>query len=167
MMLRIVVTNRQKGLRFSAERVRRAARIACGGRWRSGTASVVVVGGQEMAQLNRRHTGRAGETDVLAFDLRDLYDPAGVRGEIVVNANRALEEARRRKIRAADELTLYVVHGMLHLIGYDDHCAGERKRMYSRETKALAALRIPDIRSMAIQPRASVRRRSKRGTGHA
>lgn len=164
-MLRVVLTNRQRTLRFSAAGLRKAARVAAGNHWKSGEVSVVVVGGAEMARLNVRHTGRTGQTDVLAFNLEDEGDASGIRGEIIANASRAMEEAGRRGIRSAHELTLYIVHGILHLTGYDDHSAKDRRRMYTREARVLAELRIPDIRP--FQPGHAVRRPSRRGTAHA
>jgi probable rRNA maturation factor len=145
-MPRIAVTNRQKELSLSRARIARAARVAAGERWPKGELSVVVVAGDEMALLNRRHTGRRGRTDVLAFPLEDNALPGDTVGEVAVNASLARDEARRRGIDPFEELLLYVVHGVLHLAGYDDHNASDRRKMYARETEVLEKLGVGEVR---------------------
>lgn len=128
------------------ERVAGAAARAEG--LRRGQLSIAVVGARAMATLHERHLGVAGPTDVLTFDLgtdprRGLLD-----GEIVVCADVARRTAwQRRRLRgsarqavACAELALYVVHGVLHLAGYDDHDPRDFKRMHAREDELLTAL---------------------------
>jgi probable rRNA maturation factor len=111
--------------------------------------SLAVVDGREMTRLNRRFTGRTGQTDVLAFPLADAPSPgAPLIGEIVVNASLARREARRRGVRPIHELMLYVVHGALHLAGFDDHRPQDRTAMYSREKEVLRRARIPCTRAV-------------------
>lgn len=102
-----------------------------------GELSVVLVGDEEMTDLNARFHGRRRTTDVLAFD----YEREGdlVRGEIIVNAELAAREAAGRAHRPLDELLLYVAHGALHLLGYDDHEADDRTLMRRREQEVLHA----------------------------
>jgi probable rRNA maturation factor len=76
-------------------------------------------------------------TDVLAFPLADA--PGGLLGEVVASAETARREAAARGLAPADELLLYVVHGVLHLLGFDDHAAGDRRRMRAAERRALRA----------------------------
>ena len=68
-------------------------------------------------------------------------------GEIAVNSSLAAREAKARGASASDELALYVVHGALHLAGYDDHDARCRQRMYRREEELLRRAGIPCVRS--------------------
>jgi probable rRNA maturation factor len=90
-----------------------------------------------MAALHQRFLGRRKVTDVLAFPYEATS--ALVSGEIVVNAELAVREAARRPHSAQDEVLLYVVHGLLHLLGYDDHKAADRRRMREREQAVLKA----------------------------
>ena len=97
---------------------------------------LAVVSGPQMASLNRRWLGRGGATDVISFDLSD--DPAaGPGGQIIVCADVAVREARRRGVGPQRELMLYVVHGLLHLIGYDDASPRAAARMHAREEEIL------------------------------
>lgn len=104
---------------------------------RHAEVDLAVVGGDEIAALNRRYRGRAGRTDVLAFDLSDA-DRTGISAQIVVCADEAVEQARLRRTGPQRELMLYVVHGLLHLAGYDDTTARGAAAMHAREDELLA-----------------------------
>lgn len=123
--------------------------------------SVALVDDQRIADLNDRHLGQAGPTDVLAFDLhnaergseRDLRSTVGggvasngpaplVDGEIVVSVDTATREAARRGLSVNAELALYAVHGVLHLLGYDDKEAPGAARMHELEDQILDEIGI-------------------------
>ncbi len=76
--------------------------------------------------------------------------PAGPFGEIVISADRAVEEARRRRLDPRRELLLYAVHGMLHLVGYDDATPAARARMRRREAEVLRNIEIRMSKSETI-----------------
>lgn len=117
----IEVRNRQRR-RVNAERLRQlAARIRP-----TGTLSIVLVNDRQMAALNHRYHRTAGPTDVLTFD----YGAGDA--EIIVSVDHAY-----RHPRPARELALYVVHGLLHLAGYDDRTAAQRRRMRAAERRLL------------------------------
>lgn len=153
-MLKVQIANRQGTVRFSPTLWRRLLRSAAPASWGRARLSIAVVGNKEMCALNRRFTGRSGDTDVLAFALdeggpkragRNAGAPP-VAGEIIVCASRAAYEARMRGVAAKDELTLYVIHGLLHLLGYDDHSPGDRKMMYAAEEQYLRAAGVSSVR---------------------
>jgi len=104
---------------------------------RDAELSIAFVGDEEMTALNKRFRCRTGVTDVLAFP----YGGSGglVCGEIVVNAELAVREATARSHAAEDEVMLYLVHGLLHLLSYDDHAPVKRRKMREREHAILAA----------------------------
>ncbi len=110
--------------------------------------SLVFVDDAEMRDINRRFRNRAATTDVLAFPLDDgaARDPDLTVGEIIVSTGRAVVEARRRRIRAERELYLYVIHGLLHLLGYEDETPRERLRMRRRERELLALASGPRVK---------------------
>jgi len=97
---------------------------------------VAVVGADEMAHLNRRYHGYVGATDVLSFDLSDDGD-AALSAQIIVCADVALEEAAKRGLRPQREMLLYVLHGLLHLLGYDDTSRPKARRMQARQAELL------------------------------
>ena len=104
--------------------------------------SLVVVNDRRMRDLNRIYRGRKGTTDVLAFPM--AVEPV-LQGEILVSADTARREAARRGHSAYHELLLYAVHGVMHLLGYDDHDAAGRRRMRRAERAALAALGVGPV----------------------
>jgi probable rRNA maturation factor len=102
----------------------------------SGTLSLAVVDEEEMTELNRRFLGREEPTDVLSFPMQD-EDESDMFGEIVICADVAAREAEARKTPYDAELALYAIHGLLHLLGYNDGTPAQRKRMREREREIL------------------------------
>lgn len=131
----IRIANRQRKMRIPTREVLRRARRLLGGR----PLSLAFVEDAEIRRLNRRFLGRDRATDVLAFRLDAGFPAAGeFFGEVVVSAETAVREARRRGIPAAEELLRYVIHGILHLLGYDDRRPRGRARMWERQERELA-----------------------------
>jgi len=131
------ICNRQTSVDVAEEDVLRVLRLGLELEARDAELSVAVVDDGEIQALNRRFLGRDEVTDVLAFVYETMGDT--VNGEIVVNAELALREADARPHGAREELMLYLVHGLLHLLGYDDHADDERDRMRDREQEILRA----------------------------
>jgi probable rRNA maturation factor len=98
--------------------------------------SVALLSDASMARLHEEYMGEAGPTDVLSFDLRG--GPGAVDGEIAIGVEVAAREAFRRRLGFQREVDLYLVHGLLHLAGYDDHAPRDRARMRAAERRALA-----------------------------
>jgi probable rRNA maturation factor len=111
---------------------------------RSGTVSVVLAGDDEMRELNRRFLGRDETTDVLAFPLQEdeSEGPPGddLLGEVVISVDVARREAAERGVPVEREIALYVVHGILHLAGYEDREEAARRRMRDAEARYLDQL---------------------------
>ena len=100
---------------------------------------VAVVNDDQIGALNRRYLHRSGPTDVLSFDMSEP-GASGLCGQIVVCAQVAVGEARRRRIGPQAELMLYVLHGLLHLLGYDDLADDDAERMHARQDEILAVV---------------------------
>lgn len=121
-----------------------------------------IVRAREMATVNYRFLQHAGSTDVITFDYSDAaYDlaarqsncgdnveirtsntpePAGIHGEIFICIDDATLHARRFRTTWQAELIRYVVHGILHLQGYDDLKPAARRRMKARENSVVKRL---------------------------
>jgi len=93
--------------------------------------SVTIVDDGEMHALNRQYLDHDYPTDVLSFVLEE--GPGSLCGEIIVSADTAVARASEFGWSAEDELTMYVLHGALHLVGYDDKEDTARQRMRERE----------------------------------
>jgi probable rRNA maturation factor len=108
--------------------LRRAARAEGA----TGDADVIVVDDLSMHALNRRFRKRNRPTDVLAFPLSGPFSPLVGRerlGEIYCNYDHARRWRNEHGGTITEELVRLVVHGYLHLLGYDHHTAADRRRM--------------------------------------
>ena len=118
-MIRIDVTDEQTALAVDAERLRAAVRlILTDAGVQAGMVSIVVVDDPTIHQLNREFLEHDYPTDVLSFLLE--REGASLEGEVIVSSDTAVRSAEQYGWPAADELLLYVIHGSLHLVGYDD-----------------------------------------------
>jgi len=141
------------------------------GRTRAACAVLGVLGGEisvrmaddaEMGRLHEQHKGIAGPTDVLTFDFGPPgagNDPAGrsrrVEVEIVIGGQVAQREALRRNHEPGAEAMLYIIHGLLHCLGHDDHDPARAAVMHRREDVVLNAIGVgaayrPGGRSMGV-----------------
>ncbi len=134
----VAVSNLQSRSRISVSRLRTTARRALAALGRADReVHVTVVDDRRIRALNTRYVGARRATDVLAFDLAGP-GPARLWGEVIVSADTAARQARRLGVPLAVELDLLVVHGLLHLAGYDDHDARGARRMHERAREILA-----------------------------
>ncbi len=103
--------------------------------------NVVFLDDARIHELNRRFLDHDWPTDVLTFEGQTAPDGTVVSGgEILVSVETALREADARGADAWREIVLYVVHGLLHLAGYDDRDEESAKRMHDETCTALAEL---------------------------
>jgi len=86
--------------------------------------SITFVGDEDMTRLNRNSLGREGSTDVISFDLSEEGLPYEKVGDIYISVDRARENSRRFDVSHSEELLRLVVHGTLHLLGYDQYKLG-------------------------------------------
>lgn len=114
--------------------------------------SVALVDDPTIRALHREFQDQDSATDVLSFPLHDaedegpdVFDPdaEGPGGEVVVSVDTARREAAARGVPFEAELSLYVIHGVLHIIGYDDLDDAARARMRAAEARHLAAAGYP------------------------
>lgn len=127
-------------LRDAEVRRAAAAALAHGGRPGIGVG-VVFVDDPRLAAMHAEHLGDPTRTDVITFDLGE--EGGGPTGELYVSVDRARAVAAQRGVDPARELALYVVHGALHLCGFDDHDPDERAAMRAAERAVMAELGFP------------------------
>jgi probable rRNA maturation factor len=107
--------------------------------------SIAFVGDREIARLHGEWLGDSSVTDVITFDLRASsarHDPQepGPEAELVVGQRHARRVAAERGVHPRRELILYVVHGVLHLCGLDDHRPAQRAAMRRAEGAVMRRL---------------------------
>lgn len=101
------------------------------------SVSIALVDDATIHVLNRRHLQHDWPTDVITFPLSDDRDEV-LTGEVIVSAEMAARTAQKAGVDPLAELSLYVVHGLLHLCGYDDQTDRDRTRIRRREDEILA-----------------------------
>lgn len=118
------------------------ASAALGRHARGGELAVRVVGLEESRRLNARYRGRDRPTNVLSFAVAGAALPAGARplGDLVICPRIVQDEARRQRKTVRAHWAHLIVHGALHLIGYDHERPGEARRMERREIAVLKRL---------------------------
>jgi probable rRNA maturation factor len=138
----VAVSNLQRRSRVSPARLRAVTRRALTALGRADReVHVTVVDDRRIRARNARYLWTRRATDVLAFDLH-APGPGRLWGEVIVSAETAARQARRLRVPLAMELDLLVVHGLLHLAGYDDHDPRRARRMHER-ARAILTGRSP------------------------
>ena len=108
--------------------------------------SIVITGDEDVRILNQRFLGIDAPTDVLSFPAGEI-DPEtgrGYLGDVIISLSRAVDQAVQRGHSTEAELQVLVVHGVLHLLGYDHATSAEKNRMWSIQGKILAALGLDE-----------------------
>lgn len=121
--------------------LRRWARLAAGDR--EGELGIRVVGSLESRALNARWRGKIGPTNVLSFPASPQLGGRQI-GDIVVCAPVVAREAREQGKSLAAHWAHMIVHGTLHLLGFDHARARDAKRMERRERALLARIGVAD-----------------------
>ena len=117
---------------------------------------ICLVAAPEMTRLNETFLKHQGSTDVIAFDYGDNINPGGQRfvaaqifraltkqcppgiyGEIFICIDEAVMQARKFDTSWQSEIVRYLIHGILHLLGFDDSSAGARRKMKREENRRL------------------------------
>jgi len=109
---------------------------------------ILLVGDRSMRRLNRHYRKKNRTTDVLAFPMREGPGPSSsLMGDVVISVPTAAQQARQLGRSLDEELTTLLIHGILHLCGYDHERSNrEARRMQQRERWVLRRLgRIPRL----------------------
>lgn len=110
--------------------------------FQEGELSIVILGDPEMKELNKRFTGRDSPTDVLSFPMCKQGFWEGVPcllGDVVISLDSARSNAVERRVSLEDEINLLLIHGILHLFGFD-HERDEDARIMEAEERRLWTL---------------------------
>lgn len=127
----------------SAARVREACvRVLRGERVRDALVSIAFVSDRRIAALNRAHLGHRGATDVISFGFAPMVAGSGLVGDIYIAPGVARANALANGERIRDELLRLVVHGTLHVVGYEHPEEGDRSAsaMWKRQERVMRRL---------------------------
>src|SRR5262249_32796840 len=144
-MGKIAIASPQEAVEVDRRRMREIVRsVLDGENVADAEISLAFVDNATIHQLNKRYLNHDEPTDVLSFP---LTEPGAKRlaGELVIGAEVARAQAQGRGHDVQAELALYVIHGLLHLCGYDDKTEAHAAAMRQRERHYLRELGLPDI----------------------
>ena len=117
------ITNRQRKIRLDIRFLKKIGETTLAKMGAEGAeCGVLLVGDRTMARLNERYRGIARSTDVLSFPMREgLFESLspGLLGDVVISAEMADRQARALGRSLREELAALLIHGILHLLGYD------------------------------------------------
>jgi probable rRNA maturation factor len=137
-MIKVAINNQQAAHKVDRARLKEGVkRVLQGEGIEHAVISIAVVDDPTMHDLNRRYLQHDYPTDVLSFLLEE--DDDRLEGEIIISADYAVREAEQFAWSAQDEMLLYVIHGALHLAGYDDLGPELKAEMRTKERQYLAA----------------------------
>jgi len=144
-MSRVSIASPQEVVPVDRRRLREVVRVVLEGEQEpEAEISLAFVDNPTIQRLNQRYLQHDEPTDVLSFPLSEAVAKR-LAGELVIGAEVALAQANSRGHDVQAELALYVIHGLLHLCGYDDHSPADVRAMRERERHYLRQLALPDI----------------------
>ncbi len=139
--MKIEITNQQKVKRLNSKTLQkdilsvcRILKLPSGG-----VISFLFCDNKQIRALNRKYFKKSSDTDVISFPLKDEFSKNYL-GEVVVSVEQAVNVAGKYGNSWQKELMLYVIHGILHLIGYTDIRFKERDKMKKKEAQVLKKL---------------------------
>lgn len=138
MPLKIKINNLTKARKIDKTLIRRtASRVLRSFNKNNAAVGIIFVNDKKIRVLNRKYVKRNAATDVLSF----LLGKAPLLGDVYISSDRALVNAKRFGTLFKEEILLYVIHGVLHLLDFGDKTAKEKKRMRKLEESFLKEAR--------------------------
>jgi rRNA maturation RNase YbeY len=142
MDIQIKVLKRAPGI--ESQRIRRTLKKVLEGLgFHDAELSILITDDPHIEELNRQYLKRAGPTNVLAFPMSNGDEASaatGMLGDIVVSVDTAAREAAEAGETLEQNVYRLLVHGLLHLLGYDHECGPENARRMGAEERRLSAL---------------------------
>ena len=143
--MEILIEDRQDRYRIAHEEIKKKAKTILNAlECHDGELSILIVNDPEIAKLNKTHLGRSGPTNVIAFSMQE--GPFGqinpnLLGDVVISLDTAAREAQDAGISVESRLDQLLIHGVLHLFGFDhDKTSEQAKAMRMKEEELLKLL---------------------------
>lgn len=108
-----------------------------------GDLNVILTNDDYLYQMNKKYLNHDYYTDVITFNYNNNNN---ISGDIFISIDRVKENASKYSISLIEELLRVMIHGVLHLIGYNDHNNDEIKEMRSKEAESLSLIKYKDLK---------------------
>lgn len=140
--MKIIIRNLQDKVPVSPKKARKIVQkvLSREGIRKTGEITVCFINNKKIKELNSKYLGRNNPTDVIAFNITDPKDKKNIFADIAISTDTAIENAKAFHTTALFELYLYVIHGVLHVLDYDDRKKTQKLLMRKRENRYLKVL---------------------------
>lgn len=139
--MNVLLDNSWEGGELPAGLVERVERVlALAGQPPEAELSLVICGDEEIAAINQQWLNREGPTNVISFAQNEGDGPAlnpEILGDVVVSADTARREAAEHGLAPDEHLMRLIIHGILHILGYEHEQGGEPARLMEEKTEEL------------------------------
>jgi probable rRNA maturation factor len=136
--VKVEIANLQKHYKIKDSKIKHIVKEVLGTKSSSAKLSIAFVDNNEIKRLNKKYFNSNEVTDVIAFPLSNHNN--SLNGEIVVSVETAVDTAVIENVDIEGEIILYIVHGLLHLLGYSDVNRDDAIIMHEKESNILKAL---------------------------
>jgi len=132
----IFVINRQRLLKLNSDKIKLLARYVLENEKISNDVGInlMFVRNNIIRKYNKKFLNKDNPTDVISFE-GNIND--GSAGDIIISVEKAAEYAARNNINVNEEIARYVIHGILHCLGYEDTTDNKSRKMFKRQEKLL------------------------------
>ena len=151
----LTIGNRQRDCRIDGVFLKKLVRVHLQDQLRLNhyDLGIHLVSARRMGEANEMHLQHEGATDVITFDYAESGQK-NLHGELLVCPSVAVEQAREFGTTWESEILRYIIHGVLHLRGYDDRTTGDRRVMQREENRLLKGLvAAHSVRRLRARPR--------------
>ena len=143
--MEVLIDNRQDKLKIPLKKIQKTARVILNALdFPDGELSILIVDDQQIADLNLTYLNRKGPTNVIAFPMREGQFneiTPNLLGDVVISIDTAQQEAEAAGISLGNRFNQLLIHGILHLLGYDhEQTTAEAARMEEKSNSLLAML---------------------------
>ncbi len=143
--MKIYFKNQQSLLRTDWRSIKRLAQFVLEQKnCEDAEVGIVFVDNRKIIRLNRQYFGKEVPTDVIAFPMnrgKGVEFAPELLGDVVISVEKALEWAKEHRLEPYAEVSLYLIHGLLHLLGYDDIIKTKKDEMVKKQQALLGLAR--------------------------
>ncbi len=142
--MEVLIDNRQDKLKIPLKKIQKTARAVLNALdYPDGELSILIVDDQQIADLNLTYLNRKGPTNVIAFPMREgQFDEItpNLLGDVVISIETARREADAAGLSLQNRFDQLLIHGILHLLGYDHEQTREEAERMEEKSKSLLAM---------------------------
>lgn len=143
--MKLEITDLQKIYPIEKNKIKKVVRSILKVEKKDAELNIVFIDNKRIKEINKTFLGHNYATDVLSFAYHEPSRKNNISGEIIVSVEMATKLAQKRGYSVEGEIVLYLIHGLLHLLGYNDRQKSDAKKMHQREGELLSNLgyRVP------------------------